>query len=221
MGGKIFKVTLRVVFSILILIIAAVIDSFLPVYKGYLSFTSVYVIVIYFMIKFFLFLSYEKYDKKSLYMWLDNLAGSDDLLKDLFLQEKNTDTDILNKLERVYNKFNILTQFDKKKMKLLRGYYKTLNDDGPQDLMNKTILGIIVAIIIGVISKGALWSISTFSGDIGNLDVNPIYITILNYLTYIIEFFLFLIIFIKDYFKSKVRNKIILEILEVCIDEKV
>lgn len=217
MRGKIFKIVLRIIIALVILLIAIVIDSFIPVYKGYLSFTIVYVIIIYFMVRFFLFLSAEKNDKNSLYMWLDNLDGSDEFLKSLFLQDENID--IVNNLELVYKKFNVFTQFDKKKLKLLRGYYKTLNDDGPLDLLNKTILGIIVAIVIGVVSKGVLWSISTFTGDTGSLNVNPIYITVLNFSTYIIELFLFLTIFIKDYFKSKARNKIILEILEVCIEE--
>lgn len=218
MWGRIFKVILSIFVAIIILFIAIIVDGFIPVYKGYLSFTMVYAIIIYFMFRFFRFLSTEKEDENSLYMWLDNLAGSDELLKSLFLDEKSTN--ILNNLEKVNKKLNVLTQFNEKKLKLLQAYYKTLNDDGPLDLLNKTVLGIIVAIVITVITKGALWSISTFTGNTGSLNVSPNYITVLNYSIFIIEIFLFLIFFIKDYFKSKTRNKIILEILEVCIEEK-
>jgi hypothetical protein len=74
-----------------------------------------------------------------------------------------------------------------------------------------------VASIVWLITKGKLWSFASFTENV--MDVNPLCITYLNFITFIIEGFLFLIIFIVDYFRDRTRNKIILEVIDVCIDE--
>jgi hypothetical protein len=48
-----------------------------------------------------------------------------------------------------------------------------------------------------------------------------IYLTILNYATLVLEGFLIFTVVIKDYFIHKRRNKIRIEILDVCIEENV
>jgi hypothetical protein len=50
------------------------------------------------------------------------------------------------------------------------------------------------------------------------LNINPIYQKILNVTFIIFGIILFLVLFIKDYFKDKTRNKMIIEILDVCIE---
>lgn len=195
----------------------AIVDFFLNFYPGYLTVITAYILMNYLMLRGFLFLNRTRHDTKSVYVWLDNLDGNDDLLKTLFLNEESNS--ILGNLELVYKKLIFLVRYDKKKLKLLRGYFKSLLDEGPQDLLNKTILGIAVAIIIWLITKGALWGISIVPKGESFSDINPLFVTVLNFITYIFELFLFLIIFIQDYFRSKKRNRIIIEVLDVCIEE--
>lgn len=218
MKVKIFKLIKVLIIPMIVVFIIAMLDYYLNFYPGYLTITVVYCFINYLMIRGVIFLSKSNNDKESLYVWLDSLEGSDDLLKTLFLNEKTSN--IINDLDRVFNKLVSLTKHDKKKMKLLRGYFKAVDEEGPNDLLNKTILGIFVAILIWIISRGTLWGLATFSGDSGDFNIKPVFITILNYITYIIEFLLFLAIFIRDYFRSKKRNRIIIEVLDVCINEK-
>lgn len=215
--AKIFRFLVYYVVPLFITPIVAITDFYVNINPGHALVLYIYILLNYFMVRFFLFLNRSKYDVDSLYIWLDNLDGADDLLQALFLKEKNSS--LLENLELVYNKFMALTKHDKKKLKLLKGYFKSLIEEGPQDLLNKTILSIAVAILIWVISRGTLWGLSTVPDGGVVSEVSPLFLTVLNFSTYIIEFLLFLAIFIKDYFKSKMRNKIMLEVLDVCIDE--
>jgi hypothetical protein len=103
-------------------------------------------------------------------------------------------------------------------LKLLRGYFKTLNDEGPYDMLFKTLIGVLAAIVIWGINRGFVLEIVTYSGNTALIEVSPVYFTILNFATIIFEGILIFAIIIKDYFKNKKRNRIIVEILEVCIE---
>jgi hypothetical protein len=212
---KLIKFFAKYILPIIIWLSIIILDFFIPYYKGYLTVSAFYGLLNYYMIIYFLNFRSKKESKLSLYMWLDNLEGCNRLLKYLLKNEK--EEGILENLEKVHDRLNEYCQNDKKKLKLLRSYFKTINEEGPLELLNKTILGIIVASIVWLITKGKLWTYASFTETV--MDVNPLYITSLNFTTFIIEGFLFLIIFIVDYFKDRTRNKIILEVIDVCIDE--
>ncbi|MGG3890062.1 hypothetical protein [Metabacillus fastidiosus] len=179
---------------------------------------GMYISVNYYMTIIFIVLGRETAYKDSVYVWLDTLKGSDQLLRQLFLDiDKNRE--VLVNLEKVFEKLNFITKFEKKKMKLLRGYFKTLNDEGVNDLLYKTVLAIIVTVIAWSINKGTIWGSLTLSGMPKEMIIDTTVFKILNFLTILYEILLFLIVFILGYFKSKKRNKIIVEILDVCIDE--
>lgn len=180
--------------------------------------TGMYIILNYYISVVFIFIARDKANKKSLYVWLDNLDGNDEFLRKLFLNVKKTD-DILVNLEQVFVKINTITGNEKKKMRLLKGYFKTLEGESSFDLLHKTILAIIVALVVWSINKGSIWGVSQFSGNPDEIIISTLYLTCLNFITIIYEGLLFLVVFILAYFKDKKRNKIIIEVIDVCIDE--
>lgn len=170
----------------------------------------------YYLAVIFLFAGKSKTNKGTLYSWLDNLDGNDKVFRDLFLSIKSH-KEILVNLDIVYKKINIYTNYKVKNMKLLKAYFNTLDTENTIELMRKTVLSIIIALVIWGINKGSFWEFSKTDGTL--FEVHPNYLTILNYVTLIFELVLFLGVFIKDFFDGKRRNKIVLEIIDVCIDE--
>jgi len=214
MWGKIFKFFKWYVLPVIISLIIIIVLIYLKLSKN--TITNLIVIVIccniiyYFsmyMYVFFIKSLVKRKDKNSLYDWLDTLGETDTLLESLFLDIK-INKEVLINLEIVYNKINILTGFKKKKIKLLRAYFRAINEEGPLQFYNKTILGIVSPLVVIGISKGVfkllntnlilLWGVSLIVSIVGTT---------------------ILVIFILDHFKNKKRNKIILEILNVCIEE--
>jgi hypothetical protein len=212
---KLIKFFAKYILPIIIWLSIIILDNFMPFYKGYLTVIAFFGLLNYYVVIYFLNFRRKKESNLSLYMWLDNLEGSNQLLKFLLKNEK--EEGILNNLEKVHEKVKNYCENDKKKLKLLRSYFKTINEEGPLELLNKTILGIIVASAVWLITKGKLWSFASFTDYV--ISVDPIFITFLNFITFIIEGFLFLVVFIVDHFKDRTRNKIILEVIDVCIDE--
>jgi hypothetical protein len=216
MKGKIFSVFLQYILPILGIPMIFLIDYFIDFYFGNLTIIFIYLLINYYIVKLFLFLSKSNYDKSSLFEWLDSLSEEENLLKKDLIEKQKEST--LENLQFVYKKLLVYTNHDKKKLKLLRGYYKTITEDGPVELLNKTLLSIVLAVIIWILNKGVLWGISS-ANEVNIVTINTTFYSVLTFLTYLFEILMFLTVFIKEIFKSKRRNKIVLEILEVCIDE--
>jgi hypothetical protein len=198
-----------------ILLMVLFISSFLPG-QGYINTTAGYILLNYYIFILIKLSGGEKKRKNSVYEWLDILDGESEILK-VFKKEKKY-KDITKNLEFVFKYFN--SHYDIIKLKLLRGYFKTLNDEGPHDMLFKTLLGVLAAIVIWGINRGFVLEIVKPSRNTSFVEVSPVYFTILNFVTIIFEGILIFAIIIKDYFKNKKRNRIIIEILEVCIENE-
>lgn len=216
MKAKIFRFFYKYLSPICLILIVKAISGYLP-YTSSINIMAAYLVLNYYVFLSNLSFGKGRSKKKTIYYWLDKLDGSETFLKTLFLFEKNKD--INYNLNFVYEKFMSITGKDKRKMKLLRGYFRTLNEEGPLDLFFKTFLAIIVAVIVWGINRGYFLDLSKVKDDITSLGINPEFITGLNLMTFGLQGVLFLGIIISDYFSSKKRTKIIIEILDVCIDE--
>jgi len=215
MKEKIFKRFLKYFLPLLLFIIFSIIATFLP-YSGYIILTDFYILLMYYLFILFTF-KMDKSSNDSVNQWLDRLDGSEKLCKDLFPSKKKKK--VLENLEYVFQRLNEYTNGDKKKLRLLKRYFKTLNNEDAYDLFFKTFLGILVAVVIWGINKGSFRNIASVTDKIVNLDISLTYVSILNILVLIFEGVLFFVILINDYFTNKTRNRILVEIIEVCIEK--
>lgn len=216
MGRRVLMVLIKWLSPLLVLLLTMLAIHYMK-YKEYISITVIYLILNYYI--FIIITSVgksHKGKKLTLYYWLDELDGEVDILK--VFQRINKKKDVMKNLELVNE--TLKKHYDITRMKLLRAYFKALSEEGPYDMLFKTIIGILVAIIIWGINRGYILEFIKIKSDIPST-VSPIYLTILNYATLVLEGFLIFTVVIKDYFIHKRRNKIMIEILDVCIDEKV
>ncbi|MFF2449351.1 hypothetical protein ACFVSW_20115 [Neobacillus sp. NPDC058068] len=216
MKEKIFRILKQYVLTAILFIVLIGISGFLP-YGNYCIIAILYIAFNYYMILGIVRMSGKVRSQDNLYEWLDVLDGSEKLIKRLVIHEKNKD--VMSNLEAVFDKIMFFTNKDKRKLYLLKGYFKTLADEGPFDLFFKTLRTIIVAISAWGINKGFLFAIS--KENVGNLEkiVNPNYVVAWNYASILLLGIIALAVFIKVYFKEKTRIKIILEIIETCIED--
>jgi hypothetical protein len=217
MKVKIFKILKQYVLSTVLFSLLLFVTFFLP-FSRYCSVIVMYVALNYYVLLGIIRMGGKDQSKESLYHWLDVLDGSEQFLKRTFIHEKSRD--LITNLETVYDRLLILTNRDEKKLKLLKGYYKTLVDDGPVDLFFKTIIGILVAIVAWGINKGVVLGLAKINiKDVELLGIQPYFVVILNYVTFVILGSISFAVLIKNYYKEKTRNKIILEIIEVCQEQ--
>lgn len=214
MKVKIFKILLKYFFPILIFFLTGLISKNFP-YSQYFIITFFYILLLYYLL---VLVRHRRTNLKnySVNNWLDRLDGGDDLCEELFSAVKKES--ILENLEYVYNKLNVITKFDKTKLLLLKGYFKTKNNEGPYDLFFKTFLGILVAVTIWGLNKGIIWNLASVINMPSLLNVNSTYIKVLNFIVILFEGLLFYIYLINDYFINKHRNAIIVEIIDVCVE---
>jgi hypothetical protein len=109
---KLIKFLAKYILPIIIWLSIIILDNFIPYYKGYLTVTAFYCILNYYVVIYFLNFRRKKESKLSLYMWLDNLEGSNRLLKYLLKNEK--EEGILENLDKVHEKLNEFCQYDKR-----------------------------------------------------------------------------------------------------------
>jgi hypothetical protein len=211
---KFVKIFIKWFFPFLLFLILAFFTVFLPYYQYILTALFFLLTNYYLFILFNISFGEKKINKDSLYVWLDQLDGGKDLL--LFLLKENKQNNVIKNLLTVSDYF--YQSFDYKELKLLRGYFRTLDEEGPLQMIIKTIIGILISIIIWGITKGHFLEIVKVDVDPNELDIHPTYFSFWIMITIIFEILLIFSVFIKDYFENKKRNKMILEILDVCIE---
>jgi hypothetical protein len=216
MKEKIFKFIRQYLISGILFILLIGVSGFLP-YGKYIFIALVYIAINYYSVLGIVRMGGENRSKENLYQWLDVLDGSESLIKRLFIHEKNKD--VISNLENVFDKIMFITNRNKKKLNLLKGYFKTIAEEGPYEVFSKTLLTIIIAISTWGINKGFLFTIS--KGNVESIEriINPQYIIVWNYVTILFLGIIALAVFIKIYFKEKTRLKIIIEVIDTCIED--
>ncbi|OIJ11484.1 hypothetical protein BKP35_12130 [Anaerobacillus arseniciselenatis] len=219
MKEKVLIIFFRYIFPMLILFLMSYISMFLS-FGGYILVSSIYIVLNYYLIVYIFQFGYSSKikSKNSLYTWLDSLEGGTDLLNQLFSKSLKS-KDVLVNLEQAYLTLNHYTKYDHKKLKLLRGYYKVLSEEGPLDKFYSTVHAVIIGVAIWGINKGIVLEIARYSGDTRIIGVEPNFITILNIITFFTIGILFTSVIIKDYYLGKKRKKLIIEIIDICIEE--
>jgi len=203
---------------ILILIIISFLTYLIsPSLSGYLTITAFYLILIGFS---FYYLNYSKIKErknKSLFAWLDILDGNNEFLENLY-SHKKVEKDLLINLNTVYDAVLNYTERDIKKLRLLKVYFKSINNESPIDLFAKVFITFLFGIFAANLSNGKI--LSHFKGVSPlALDISSTYLTVLNL---IMLFFMFLIgvtFILSELFIGKKRTKFIEEVLEMCIKE--
>lgn len=167
---------------------------------------------------YYLINTIEKKEKNnSIYMWLEKLDGSYNLLQKLFRNHKVKE-DTLENLDRVYKELLVYTGHDIRKLRLLKAYFKSINNETSYDLFGKVFITFLFGLLATNLSNGNILNFinKTITHEI---KVSPTYETLLD----IIMVFALFIILIKnlmgELFNHKKRSKIIEEVLDVCINE--
>ncbi|CAH0298459.1 hypothetical protein SRABI80_04165 [Peribacillus frigoritolerans] len=103
-------------------------------------------------------------------------------------------------------------------MRLLKAYFKSVNNETSYDLLGKLFITFLFGLLATNLSNGniLIYINQIFSQEI---KVSPTYETILDFVMVFLLFLTVITRFIKDLFSHKKRTKIIEEILEVCIKE--
>ncbi|MGW8429208.1 hypothetical protein ACWGJQ_27835 [Peribacillus simplex] len=158
----------------------------------------------------------EKKDN-SLYMWLDRLDGSYNLLQKLFIKHE-VQEDTFENLDKVYRELLAYTGHDIRKLRLLKAYFKSLNNETSFDLFGKIFITFLFGILATNLSNG---KILNYVNQIFTLEikVSNSYETFLDFIMIFSMFFIAIKQLINGLFSDKKRTKIIEEVLEVCIKE--
>jgi hypothetical protein len=217
MKVKIFKIFKWDIVPLLIFVFLTVIFSRIN-NSEYLSVSVLYITTNYFVIKGILTMGGFFRKKDSLYDWMDILNGYDPLLRELFSSVKNKS--LIANLDQVYDNLMKFSRNDKKRLKLMRSYFRALVDERQLDIFFKMFSGVIVATIAWSINKGLILKLSEKNADSFEiLGINTTYIIGMNYTTIVLLLVAGTVVLIKQFYEDKNRNKLILEILDVCIEE--
>lgn len=167
-----------------------------------------------FAIPIYLFLYYPiKPKRNNLYLWLDSPYGKDEeLISDL---SKIPVNNTLANLDTVSRRLMIYADFDIKKLRLLRAYFRTLHTESQSEAFFKKAF----AIFCGPVIIYVLNNFDSFMlfNPIKFQEVNPVFLTLFN--TFAAVFYLCGILFamIRGITTNKKRNRLIEEIIDVCI----
>lgn len=188
-----------------------------PVFLDYIVVITLYVLIIIFFYYSLNYTHVKKSDNKSIYNWLDRLDGEDSFLLALFNNSK-VQKDILENLEIVYKKLLIYSGHDLRKLRLLKGYFKSLNNETPFDLFVKLFITFLFGVFATNLSNGNIFKYFTkVSSHVINVSTN--FQTGINTMMLIVMLLIAITFIIRDMFINKKRTKVIEEILEVCIKE--
>ena len=207
------------VFIGILILIAISYSTFLINSKlsAYVTVTLLYIILIIF---FFYFLNYSKIKErknKSLYAWLDILDGKTIFLENLY-KNKNVENDLLQNMNNIYNELLEYTGKDIRKLRLLKVYFKSINNESPIDLFGKVFITFLFGIFAANLSNGKI--LSYFSGvSPHSLALSSDYLTTLNVIMVGRPGHIGLAFILSELFIDKKRTKLIEEVLEICIKE--
>jgi hypothetical protein len=217
MKVKIFKVFKWDIVPLIIFVILTVVFSKIK-NSEYLSVSLMYILTNYFVIKALLTMGGFFRKKDSVYDWMDALNGYDFFLRELFLSVKSKS--LIDNLDQVYDSLMKYSRGDKKRLKLIRSYFRALVDERQLDIFFKMFSGVIVATIAWSINKGVILKLSEKNADSFEiLGINTMFIIGMNYTTIVLLLVAGTVVVIKQFYEDKNRNKLILEILDVCIEE--
>jgi hypothetical protein len=219
---NIFKMGL----SFIVLLLTFFITSGILMYLTYLinpklvDYVGISIPYIFIVIFFYYSLNYtnkKNRNDKSIYYWLDRLDGGNNLLLNI-LEQNETQGDILKNLEIVYIKLLVYTGHDLKKLRLLKGYFKSVNNETSIDLFLKLFITFLFGVFATNLSNGNI--IDFFNGVTSHeINVSTGFLTILNLLMLFLMFLIAMAFIIRELFIDKKRVKVVEEILEVCIKQ--
>jgi hypothetical protein len=216
MRGKSFKIKInKKIISITISPILLCITLFFVHCYFRSQFTEVIFVISFFLMilcyEIILFIPDVLKSDNSLYSWLDSLNGGDEILHELFkgIPQKN----VMENLEIVKKKLLFYTNQDIEKLKLLQAYFKALEIEDIEKSYFKVTLGMFIALIINLVSKKNDWLSKFIEGDLNHVEFIGSIVTLLSVLIAVIAF-------LKHYHRGRKRNKLISEIIDVCIEKK-
>ncbi|MDQ0975997.1 threonine/homoserine/homoserine lactone efflux protein [Neobacillus niacini] len=219
---NILKSSFKFIVFLLIFFIISTIFVFIaylinPKYVDYVILIILNTFIIIFFYYSLIYSNNKKQNNKILYNWIDRLDGSDSFIIKI-LDNAEVKENLLENLEFVYKKLLVYSEHDVTKLRLLKGYFKSLNNEAPFDLFGKVFLTFLFGVFATNLSNGNI--INYFTRVTSHeIDVSQIFQTVVNLSMLIIMFLIGIVFIIRDIFANKKRTKIIEEILDVCIKE--
>ncbi|WP_366203871.1 hypothetical protein [Bacillus safensis] len=167
-----------------------------------------------FAIPIYLFLYYPiKPKRDNLYLWLDSPYGRDEeLICDLSKIPVNNTLENLDKLSR---RLMVYADFDIKKLRLLRAYFRTLHTESQSETFFKKAF----AIFCGPVIIYVLNNFDSFMlfNPIEFQEINPIFLTFFNIFAAVFYLCGILFAMIRGITTNKKRNRLIEEVIDACI----
>jgi hypothetical protein len=219
---KILKNSLNIIVFLLAYFIISGILMFLTylINPNLVDYVGVSIPYIFIVIFFYYSLNYTNLRSrkdKSIYYWLDRLDGGNKLLLNL-LEQNETQGDILENLENLYKKLLVYTGHDIKKLRLLKGYFKSVNNETSIDLFLKLFITFLFGVFATNLSNGNI--MDYFNGVTSHeINVSNGFLTILNLLMVFFMFLIGIAFIIRELFTDKKRVKVVEEVLDVCIKQ--
>lgn len=179
----------------------------------YLILSYIYITLIYIVGAIFLNNMINKGSKRTIFYWLDSLSGGTEYLNELLGETYKKD--ILTNLEIVQKRLLVATNHDLNKLRLLKAYFKTINTENGYDLFIKTIIALISSLIIAAFNTGKIFKIISPPDNI--LIINITFLKFSNVILIVSIIAFWFIGLIYDLYINKRRNKIIEEIIDICL----
>lgn len=167
-----------------------------------------------FAIPIYVFFYYPiKPKRDNLYLWLDSPYGRDeDLISDL---SKIPVNNTLTNLDTLSRRLLVYANFDVKKLRLLKAYFRTLYAESQGETFLKAAFAIFCGPVI-IYALNNFDSLMLFK-PIEFQDVNPTFLTLFNILATIFYLCGFLFKMIRGITTNKKRNRLVEEVIDACI----
>jgi hypothetical protein len=188
-----------------------------PKFVDYVIVTIPNAFIIIFFYYSLIYTNIKKRNDKTIYNWIDRLNGSDSFILKL-LDNAEVQEDILENLEIVYKNLLVYSEHDIRKLRLLKAYFKSLNNEAPFDLFVKMFITFLFGVFATNLSNG---KIINFFNHVSSHEINisHSFQTILNIMMLFTMFLIGIVFIIREMFTNKKRTKVIEEVLEICIKE--
>ncbi|QHZ46481.1 hypothetical protein [Bacillus sp. NSP9.1] len=209
----VFKQFLWLFLMILGLVLVSIICWNLKLYTPifYIMVIGAYFFVWY--VPYVVFLSPLRIKRDNLYLWLDQPTD-----RELVSQLSDIDVKgLMENLEAVSKCLKVYAGFDVFKLRLLKGYFKTKNSEGHMEILSRSIITVLTGpiLLFAINNRETLEVLKPSDFP----DVNPMFLTILNFITLGWYFMSILAALTTDYAINKKRNRLLEEILDACISD--